>query len=165
MYADGVWDMLFRRQPQQQSKPGIKTLQDYAVTVEKILMAINIDPKQAKLKTDQGYGWSFQRGSAVIEIYVTQHNDRGYFQVLSPIIHLPGTGLLQLYRRLLELNLQLTNASIGVYYDVVYIFSERLLEGMDATEANHIITMVATYADELDNELVNEFGGRLYAQV
>jgi hypothetical protein len=47
---------------------------------------------------------------------------------------------------------------------VVYVFNERILEGLDAVEANHIIQMVASYADDLDNQLINEFGGRLYGQ-
>ncbi len=104
------------------------------------------------MRTDTGFGWSFQRNSAVIEIFVSQQDNVGYLQVLSPIMHLPSNALLPLYRRLLELNLQLTNAALGVYLDVVYIFSERPLEGMDGSEANTIINMVASYADELDDQ-------------
>jgi hypothetical protein len=153
---------MFRRTTSQMQQP--PSLETYAVTVENILISLNIDPAQARLNTSDGYGWSFRRGSAIIEVYVNEQEGRGYFQVLSPIMHLPAAGLLALYRRLLELNLQLTNASIGVHQDVVYIYSERILEGLDAVEANYIITMVAGYADDLDNDLVNEFGGRLYAQ-
>lgn len=140
-------------------------LQQHAVTVEQILSSVGIDPAQARMNTGQGYGWSFQRGSALIEVYVVQQDDRQYFQVLAPILHLPQTGLLPLYRRLLELNLQLTNASVGVYQDVIYIFNERPLTGLDAQEANYIITQISEYADELDNQLLNEFGGRLYSQI
>jgi hypothetical protein len=136
----------------------------HANTVEDILEAIGVDPVQARLTTEQGFGWNFRRGSAIIEVYVSEQSGRGYLQVLSPICHLPTQGLLPLYRRLLELNLQLTNASLGVYLDVIYVFNERPLEGLDATETNNIITLVAGYADDLDNQLVNEFGGRLYAQ-
>lgn len=155
--------MLFRRQsPQKQSKS--RTLADHAKTVETILAKLKVDPAQAKLKTVEGYGWSFRRGSAIIEIYVTEHEGQGYFQVLAPILHLPTIGLLQLYRHLLELNLQMTAASLGVYHDVVYVFSERLITGLDFNEANSIITLVAGYADTFDNQLVTEFGGRLYGQ-
>lgn len=139
-------------------------LAQYAATVEKILASVGVDPAQARLETEQGYAWSFQRGSAIIEVYVSQQAERGYLQVLSPILHIPSSGLLPLYRRLLELNLSLTNASLGIYMDVVYVFNERPLNGLDANEANFIITQIAQYADELDNELVNEFGGRLYSQ-
>ena len=140
-------------------------LESYAATVEQILLTLGVDPVHSRLNTEGGFGWSFQRGSAVIEVYVSQQEDAGYLQVLSPIMHLPQSGLLALYRRLLELNLQLTNASIGLYLDVVYLFSERPVDGLDANEANSIITLVAGYADELDDKLVAEFGGRLYAKI
>jgi hypothetical protein len=155
--------MLFQR-PQQQPDRYQKSLEAHASTVEEILRAIHIDPAQARLDTEVGWGWNFRRGSAIIEVYVSEQDGRGYFQCLSPIVHLPAGGLLPLYRRLLELNLIMTNASLGVYQDVVYVFNERLIDGLDPVEANNIITMVAGYADDLDNQLVNEFGGRLYSQ-
>lgn len=147
------------------NKPIGARLEAYAATVEQILPAIGIDPAQSRLNTEQGFGWSFRRGSAVIEVYVSQQDNVGYLQVLSPIMHLPVNGLLPLYRRLLELNMQLTNAALGVYLDVVYVFNERPLEGLDSTEANNIIALIAHYADELDDKLVSEFGGRLYGRV
>lgn len=150
---------MFRRQPQQGSN-----LQQHANTVENILASIGVEPARARMDTENGYGWSFQRGSALIEIYIAQQENREYLQVLSPLIHVPAQGLLPLYRRLLELNLSLTNASLGIYLDVVYVFNERPLAGLDAGEANYIITQISEYADDLDNQLVNEFGGRLYGQ-
>lgn len=153
--------MLFRGR----KSPAGASLEAHALTVEQILPAIGVDPVQARMPTDTGFGWTFQRGSATIEIYISIQNSVGYLQVLSPILHLPQSGLLPLYRRLLELNLRLTNAALGVYADTVYVFSERPLQGLDADEANQIITLVASYADELDNQLVEEFGGRLYRKV
>lgn len=161
--------MLFRRgrnqdETQDETPAQRRTLESYAVTVEDILRTLSIPPEDARLPTEDGFGWTFRRGSAIIEVYVSEQEERGYFQVLSPIMHLSNGGLLPLYRRLLELNLQLTNASLGVYYDVVYVFNERNLEGLDAVEANNIMALVAGYADDLDNQLVDEFGGRLYSQ-
>lgn len=151
------------RNPQNQL--AASPLEAYARTVEQILSSIQVDLNRARMKTDNGFGWSFQRGSAVIEIFVSEQNGVGYFQVLSPIMHLPINGLLPLYRRLLELNLQMSNACLGLYLDVVYVFSERPLQGMDGNEANDIINLVASYADDFDDKLVSEFGGRLYAKV
>lgn len=141
-------------------------LETYALTVEQILSALNIDPERARMpNVTEGFGWQFSRGSAMIEIYVEQFDNAGYLRVLSPILTLPTTGLLPLYRRLLELNLQLTTASLGVYLDTVYVYNERPLEGMDAAEANGIINQVANVADDLDDKLLNEFGGRLYGRI
>lgn len=140
------------------------SLQQHATIVEGILASIGVDPNIARMETQNGYGWTFQRGSALIEVYIAQQEGREYLQVLSPLMHIPQAGLLPLYRRLLELNLSLTNASLGVYLDVVYVFNERPLAGLDGTEANFIISQISEYADDLDNQLVNEFGGRLYSQ-
>lgn len=139
--------------------------QNHVATIETILLEIGIDPVAARIQAGDGYGWRFQRGSAAIEVYLAQQETDGYLQALAPIIHLPMTNLLPLYRHLLELNLQLTSAALGVYLDVVYVFSERPVEGLDAVEANKLISQVAEYADELDDRLVNEFGGRLYGRV
>lgn len=149
-------------QNQPQNTPRLET---YAATVESILLGIGVAPDQARMTTSDGYGWSFSRGSAAIEIYVSQKETTGYLQVLSPILHLPMVNLLPIYRRLLEYNLQLTNAALGVYLDMVYLFIERPLDGLDPVEANQIIDTIANYADELDNKLVDEFGGRLYSRI
>lgn len=152
---------MFRRR----NEVGAGNLHQQAAAVERILAQLGISVEQARMPVENGYGWTFQRGSAVIEVYIAQVGGREYFQVLAPLIHLPTSGLLALYRRLLELNLQLTNAALGVHQDVIFLFIERPLVGLDAEEANFIITQIAEYADELDNQLLNEFGGRLYSQV
>ncbi|MCU0515124.1 MAG: YbjN domain-containing protein [Anaerolineae bacterium] len=158
--------MLFsRRTPAQgNQQPALTDMEKNFLAVEQILTSIGVNAAAARMDTEQGYGWSFQRGSALIEVYIANQGQREYLQVLSPIIHLPAAGLLALYRRLLELNLSLTNASLGVYLDVVYVFNERPLHGLDAAEVNFIITQIAEYADDLDNQLIQEFGGRLYSQ-
>ena len=132
-----------------------------AAAVEGILAQIGVDAGAARMQVERGYGWNFLQGSALIEIYISPE-ERGYLQALAPIIHLPQRNLLALYRRLLELNLELTNMALGVHEDVVYLYHERLLEGLDAVEADAIIRRLARVADELDDALVAEFGGRRY---
>jgi hypothetical protein len=146
-------------------RSGDADLVSHATTVAGILQAIGVDPQAATKPVQQGYGWHFKRGSALIEVYVSVHDGVGYLQVLSPLMVLPQSQLLPLYRRLLEMNLQMTAVALGVHQDTVYAFHERPLEGMDAAEANSVINTVAGYADELDDRLVQEFGGRLYGRV
>jgi hypothetical protein len=122
--------MLFGKRNQPRPRQA-SNLQRHAATVEQILASLGVDLVRARMDTDEGYGWSFQRGSALLEIYIAEQQGREYLQVLSPLMHIPNGGLLPLYRRLLELNLSLTNASLGVYLDVVYVFNERPLAGLD----------------------------------
>lgn len=158
----------FRRGKQdEQSEEKALTLAAGAKIVEDTLTNLNVDLTTARLNIppEQGYGWHFMRGSATIQVFVDESEGRGYFRILSPIMHLPQNNILALYRRLLELNLQLTSASLGVHMDIVYVFNERFIDGLDPVEAQNIIRLVAGYADDLDNQLVREFGGRLYDSV
>jgi hypothetical protein len=146
------------------NKPRQDNLQAVSAIVERILHSAGINVAQSRM-TDVEYGWRFRQGSATIEIYATEKEGRHYFQVLAPIMHLPQSGLLPLYRRLLEMNLVATNLTFGVHTDVVYVFHERPIDGMDDQEAHDIISEIAQNADRYDNELVHEFGGRLYQSV
>lgn len=155
--------MLNRNQPQQNTA----LLGQYAQTVEQILGSVGIDPQNARLQVDAGssYAWHFQRGSAVIEVYISIADDESaYLQLVSPIVHIPQQGLLPFYRHLLELNMTMTNAALGVYNDVVYVFNERPLQDLDASELNFVIMQLSAYADDLDNQLADEFGARMYQQ-
>ncbi len=145
--------------------PPNSLLRQHAQMVERILHEIGYNPQDVRMDTEDGYGWGFQRGSAIIEVYLKQDDGRDYFQILSPLLHVPPGNLLPLYRRLLELNFSLTNASLGIHLDIVYVFNERPIEGLDESEANFLITQISRYADELDDRLINEFGGRRYGQV
>lgn len=142
------------------------TTRDQAVKyVEQILRAASVDPSTSRIQTGDGMGWKFTYGSAQMEIYITLKQEQDFFQVLCPILYLPQNGLLALYRRLLELNMLIPNVRFGVYGDLVYLFSERPLDGLDLNEAYDIISTLTRNADEYDNRLIEEFGGRLYSQV
>lgn len=147
------------------NKNETKPLERHVRDVEVILQKLGVNLEEAKMALEEGYGWEFRRGSASVEIYIVQRDDKTFLQVLSPIMYLPQSNLLPLYRRLLEYNLQMTSASLGIFQDVVYVFSERPVLGLDVDETDDIIDFVSGYADELDNAFVNEFGGRLYLQV
>jgi hypothetical protein len=143
-------------------QPTISNKEQVATHVERILQDAGIRLEEARINGVDGLGWKFKQGSAEIEIYINNRNGKEYFQVVSPIMHLPQNGLLAFYRRLLELNLIHANLTFGIFSDVVYVFNERPLDGLDLAEARDIIAGVALNADSYDNLLVNEFGGRIY---
>ena len=135
----------------------------FSKIIENLLRTSAIDPLHARLEVETGFGWSFNRGSALIEIYLTDQSGVGYLQVLSPLIHMPPEDKRPpLYKRLLELNMALAGASLGIYMDVVYLFIETPLANLKIVEVNNIILRISSYANELNNDIVNEFGGRLY---
>lgn len=131
--------------------------------VEKLLSEVLENPAQARMQ-DQ-LGWNIILGSANIEILIAENEQGQTLQVVAPLLHLPQTGLLPFYRRLLELNMMTPGITFGVYGDVVFLYNERPLEGLDEIEVRDIIQRMALNADKYDNELVQEFGGRLYNSV
>lgn len=138
------------------------TLKTHVNNIESILSMIDVNPAESRAHTIEGFRWIFPWGSVKVEVNVIERAHKGYMQVSAPLLYLPLTNREPLYRALLEQNMEMTSAALAVFNDLVYIFSERSLDGLDTEEARQIITQVAYYADELDNRLVNEYGGRLY---
>ncbi len=134
-----------------------------AVRVEALLGKLGLDITASRLMGIP-YAWQFQRGSALVEIRLIAEGDQRFFQISAPVMHLPHDRLLHLYRRLLELNFQMVGAAFAVYRDAVYLLDERPTTGLDEAEMHAMITTVAGFADQMDDELVNEFGGRRYGQ-
>lgn len=131
--------------------------------IRDVLAKIGISGSPQPIDGGKGFGWILQRGSAVVYVMINEIDGKGFFKVVSPIIYLPTENLLPLYRTILEINMDLTNAALGVQEDKICVVSERSVAGLDAVEAEEIIKRVAYYADELDNKLVSEFGGRLFS--
>ncbi len=138
-----------------------------AARIDGILRGFGVDPALARVDDGSGrsFVWQFQRGTALVEVLLLNDGGKQFFQVCSPILHLPHDGLTRLYRRLLEYNMQLSGAAFAIYRDVVYVVHERALAGLDDSEAHEMISTVAAFADQLDDRLVAEFGGRLFGQV
>lgn len=147
-----------------QPDPGLAAV---AARIDSILHAVGVDPSQARMDDGSGrsFVWQFQRGTALVEVLLLNEDGKQFFQVCSPVLHLPQDGLLRFYRRLLEYNMQLSGAAFAVYRDVVYVVNERELIGLDDSEAHAMIDTVAGFADTLDDKLVSEYGGRLFGQV
>ncbi len=138
------------------------TLLKYVSDIENILSMIDINPNEARAHSIEGFRWLFRWGSARIEVTVIERDAVGYFQISSPLMTLPDAGIETFFRALLNHNLEMTSAALALHENIVYVFSERPLDGMDTEEARYIITRVASYADDLDNHLVNTYGGSLY---
>lgn len=159
------WTMVyFPRTPNPNPMPDKSNLSAVAVRIDNVLTALGLNPSEARLA--ETFTWQFQRGTALIEMRLIQEDGGGtFFQISAPIMHLPHDNVLFLYRRLLELNMQLVGAAFAIYRDVVYLVDERPVPGLDDDEAHAMINTVAGFADQLDDSLVEEFGGRLYGQI
>jgi hypothetical protein len=145
-------------------KTDIGDIKESVKIVREVLGKIGINDAPEQMDGGRGFGWTLQRGSAVVYVLINQIDNKGYFKVISPIIYLPAENLLPLYRTMLEINMDLTSAALGIQEDKVCVMSERSIAGLDAEEADEVIKRVAYYADQLDNKLSSEFGGRLFSE-
>jgi hypothetical protein len=128
--------------------------------IEKGILKMGIEPETARGQ-NQGQ-WDFNRGSASIAVGLT-HNDRfpnGYFYVTSVLMSemdVPATKKEGFYKTLLETNASLVNMQLATSNGWVLLISNRDAEGLDDIEVAIAINELSYYADELDDNLKDNF--------
>jgi hypothetical protein len=128
--------------------------------IEKGILKMGVEPETAR---GQNLGqWDFNRGSASIAVGLTQ-NDRfpnGYFYVTSVLMSemdVPSTKKETFYQTLLETNANLVNMQLAISEGWVLLISNRDAQGLDDVEVAIAINELSYYADELDDQLKEQF--------
>lgn len=139
-------------------------LEHYRDLIEEIIADLGIDPVDnlEEATEQQHYSWCLQRGSATVFIELFTEGSESYFMVDCPILMLPFSGLEAFYRRLLEINDQLVEASLVVRGEEVHLVGIRPLRGLDSTEASDMLDRISSWADNLDNRLSEEYKAPLW---
>lgn len=132
--------------------------------VERFFRDIGFNPRDQRLPNRDTLGWYLQRGSALIYILLHQHDKMPTIRIVSPLLYLPESKILPLYRRCLELNNELINCAFGVTDDKIMLVSERPIDGLDPQELEETIRYLSGAADELDNKLSEEFNAPMYLE-
>jgi len=132
--------------------------------VERVLREMGVDVAQARVPADEGVGWVVRRGSAIVFVHLFEEDGRGYLKLLAPIVELPEGDVTALLRRCLELNLAMVSASLTLRDDQLCVVSERSTTDLSHEEIEELVKRLTFYADELDNRLVAEYGGRLWSE-
>ncbi len=139
------------------------SLDPYRILIEEILNDLGIDPaKNAEVAQDNRLSWFLQRGSASIFVEVFQEGDDSYFMIDCPLLMMPAVGLEAFFRKLLELNDRLVEASFVARGQEIHLVGIRPLRGLDAVEASGMMDRISSWADTLDNQLAEEFGAPLW---
>ena len=137
---------------QKQKKiPGIREVNDY---LRRFGESVGVTFKSL----DETGFTKIRYGSAEVGINVLE--DRNVILFLAPIMKVPSQGQLQLYRKLLELNLLATaNASFAIdsRTDLIYVRAFRGLEAFDYEEFVDMLATVSMVADEWGDKLRKEF--------
>ncbi len=157
---EGVGSLLGNKQDNEVS------VGSYIQIVEALLKELGVDIKESRLDLEsKNYrGWVIQKGSAQIIILIAENDedDDPTIEVVSPILKLPSQNILPFYRRCLELNRGLIGCAVCVSEDKVLVRAEIPLSGLSLESIALMIFNVAGAADQLDDELAEESGAKLY---
>ncbi|MEB3264612.1 MAG: YbjN domain-containing protein [Synechococcus sp.] len=148
-------DLVARLAPLQHPR---RPVEEAVALVDGVLESLGVGGQRED--SEDGFDWSFQVGSAPIEVALHPNPVLGELtlEVRSPMLRLPSGNLLALYRRCLELNRLVVGCSIGVDQDVLVVAQERGLQGLDQPAFLEMLLNVASAADQFDDELAEEFG-------
>lgn len=125
-----------------------------------------IGEEDAQGDTRETLGWVVMKGSAQVYVFLYRGENDNFIHVYSPVMCMPERNLLQLFRRLLDLNgVGQMGVAFGLKGDNVVLSIYRSTTDLDRSEVREMIINVGEHADYYDDILVNEFGGRRYCDV
>lgn len=143
-----------------------KVRDDYVIMVEDFYRSNKLDPAEyIQVDEENHKRWVCYRGSTVNYIYLIFQDQKSTLRIFSPLVFIPQTNILSLYRKCLELNhSSLVSCSLCIVNDVIGLVIERFLDGLDPEELSIMIDCLTGSADKLDNVLADEFGALIYTE-
>ncbi len=106
--------------------------------------------------------WRVVKGSATVRISLFERPDFTHVRIASAVMRLDSAvPRVALFTHLLEKNAELTGAAVALRGETVLLQTERSTLDLDRSEVLDLITRVTKYADELDDALVERFGGSI----
>ncbi|MEA5595400.1 YbjN domain-containing protein [Rivularia sp. UHCC 0363] len=117
------------------------------------------DSAMVSHQNDGTYLWKFKYGSVEVFVQLTGTSDEDTITIWSSVLKLPAKDEATMMRSLLQMNCSATlEARFGIIDNQVVVISMRTLEDLSAAEVSRLITIVATIADENDEDLQSKFG-------
>ena len=109
--------------------------------------------------SEGAYLWKFKYGSVEVFVQLTGTSDEDTITIWSSVLKLPAKDESTMMRQLLQMNCSSTlEARFGIVENQVVVISTRILEDLSPAEASRLITIVATIADDNDEDLQAKFG-------
>lgn len=109
--------------------------------------------------SDGTYLWKFKYGSVEVFVQLTGTTDEDTITIWASVLKLPANDELSMMRHILQMNCSGTlEARFGIIDNQVVVITTRTLEDLSAAEVSRLITIVATIADDNDEDLQSKFG-------
>jgi hypothetical protein len=126
--------------------------------IETVISSLDQNHSSLVNRTQAGHLWKFQYGSVEVLIQLTGSTEEDTFTAWSPVLALPVQNEAGLMRKLMELNWMGTfEARFGIFKESVVVVTSRSVADLSPGEISHLITIVATIADDYDDELQAAF--------
>ncbi len=131
---------------------------NYVEVIETVISSLDQENSSLVNRNQSGHLWKFKYGSVEVFIQLAGTTEEDTFSVWSPVLKLPVQNEAGLLRKLMELNWMGTfEARFGIFQDNVVVVTSRSVADLSPGEISHLITIVATIADDYDEELLAEF--------
>ncbi|KPQ38172.1 MAG: putative bacterial sensory transduction regulator [Phormidium sp. OSCR] len=132
---------------------------NYPQEIETVISSLAQDQKAMVGHSDDAYAWKFKYGSVEVFVQLTGDTEEDMFTVWSPVLKLPATDEPGLMRHLLQMNWGSTFESrFAIVEDQVVVLSSRTVADLNPGEISRTITIVATIADDNDEDLQEKYG-------
>lgn len=131
---------------------------NHVEVIETVISSLEQDGSAMVNHSEEGYLWKFKYGTVEVYVQLTGATDDDTLTTWSPVHKLPVQNEAAMMRRLLELNCGSTfEACFGLLDDSVVVFASRTLKDINPSEISRLMTIVASIADENDEELLKDY--------
>ncbi len=130
----------------------------YLEVIETVISSLEQDGTAMVNRSEEGHTWKFQYGSVDVYVQLTGETEDDTLTAWSPVHKLPVQNESEMMRRLLEMNCGNTfEACFGLIDQSVVVFASRTLKDINPSEISRLMTIVASIADENDEELLKNY--------
>ncbi len=131
---------------------------NYIDVIETVISSLDQHNNVLVNASQDGHIWKFKYGSVDVYIQLTGSLEDDTFTVWSPVLQLPVQNETHLMRKLLELNwLSTFEAHFSLFNQQIVAVTSRSVADLSPGEISHLITLVASIADDHDDGLQSEF--------
>lgn len=126
--------------------------------IETVISSMEQDGSAMVNHSEEGHTWKFQYGSVNVFVQLTGETEDDMFTTWSPVHKLPVKNEPAMMRKLLEMNCGSTfEACFGLIDQSIVVFATRTLKDINPSEISRLITIVASIADENDEDLLQNY--------
>ena len=134
------------------------TASSYVDIIETVISSLEQEGTAMVNHSDEGHTWKFQYGSVDVYVQLTGETAEDTLTTWAPVHKLPVQNEPEMMRKLLEMNCGNTfEACFGLIDQSVVVFATRTLQDINPSEISRLMTVVASIADENDEDLLKTY--------